>query len=209
MQVYFMRHGDTDWNSVKRLQGRTDIPLNEKGIALARRTAEAVHRSGIHFDYVYTSPLQRARKTAELMNAYSRAPLIPDERLTEFCFGEAEGLLFEEVNTNPRFAPIADYGLLRKAVETCEELGYPYKVGNVLSSDVFYSDHPQADKWMKMGVLAVEMEAAALYMNAARSGNKAMALFTVSDHILTGEVTTAEERQTTFTHMMDVAFSLV
>ena len=109
MQVYFMRHGDTDWNSVKRLQGRTDIPLNEKGIALARRTAEAVHRSGIHFDYVYTSPLQRARKTAELMNAYSRAPLIPDERLTEFCFGEAEGLLFEEVNTNPRFAPIADW----------------------------------------------------------------------------------------------------
>ncbi len=107
------------------------------------------------------------------------------------------------------FAPIADYGLLRKAVTTCEELGYPYKVGNVLSSDVFYSDNPQGDKWMKMGVLAVEMEAAALYMNAARSGNKAMALFTVSDHIVTGEVTTAEERQTTFTRMMDVALSLI
>ena len=107
------------------------------------------------------------------------------------------------------FAPIADYGLLRKAVATCEELGYPYKVGNVLSSDVFYSDNPQGDKWMKMGVLAVEMEAAALYMNAARSGNKAMALFTVSDHIVTGEVTTAEERQTTFTRMMDVALSLI
>ncbi|MBP3202789.1 MAG: purine-nucleoside phosphorylase [Bacteroidales bacterium] len=107
------------------------------------------------------------------------------------------------------FCPIADYGLLRKAVETCEALGYRYKVGNVLSSDVFYSDHPQADKWMKMGVLAVEMEAAALFMNAARSGNKAMALFTVSDHIVTGELTTAEERQTTFTRMMDVALSLI
>lgn len=107
------------------------------------------------------------------------------------------------------FCPIADYGLLQKAVNTCEELSYPYKVGNVLSSDTFYSDHPQADKWMKMGVLAVEMEAAALYMNAARSGNKAMALFTISDHIVTGEVTTAEERQTTFTRMMDVALSLV
>ena len=82
-------------------------------------------------------------------------------------------------------------------------------MGNVLSSDVFYSDNPQGDKWMKMGVLAVEMEAAALYMNAARSGNRAMALFTVSDHIVTGEVTTAEERQTTFTRMMDVALSLV
>ena len=107
------------------------------------------------------------------------------------------------------FAPIADFDLLRKAVDTCQELGSRYKVGNVLSSDVFYSDNPQGDKWMKMGVLAVEMEAAALYMNAARSGNRAMALFTVSDHILTGEVTTAEERQTTFTRMMDVALSLI
>ena len=107
------------------------------------------------------------------------------------------------------FAPIADFGLLRKAVESCEAFGYPYMVGNVLSSDVFYGDIPQGDKWMKMGVLAVEMEAAALYMNAARSGNKAMALFTVSDHILTGEVTSAEQRQTTFTRMMDVALSLL
>lgn len=107
------------------------------------------------------------------------------------------------------FCPIADFGLLQKAVATCEELGYHYMVGNVVSSDVFYSDNPQGDKWMKMGVLAVEMEAAALYMNAARAGKKAMALFTVSDHIVTGEVTTAEQRQTTFTHMMDVALSLV
>ena len=107
------------------------------------------------------------------------------------------------------FAPIADYGLLRNAVNACEAFGYNYKVGNVVSSDVFYSDIPQTDKWIKMGVLAVEMEAAALYMNAARSGNKAMAMFTISDHILTGEATTAEERQTTFTRMMDVALSLV
>ena len=107
------------------------------------------------------------------------------------------------------FAPIADYDLLTKAVNTCKELNYRYMVGNVLSSDTFYSDAPQTEKWMKMGVLAIEMEAAALYMNAVRSGNKAMALFTVSDHILTGEATTSEERQTTFTKMMDVALSLL
>ena len=107
------------------------------------------------------------------------------------------------------FAPIADYGLLTHAVQTCEELHYRYMVGNVVSSDVFYSDNPQNDKWMKMGALAVEMEAAALYMNAARAGKRAMALFTVSDHILTGEATTAEQRQNTFTRMMDVALSLV
>ncbi len=107
------------------------------------------------------------------------------------------------------FCPIADYGLLQKAVNSCESFGYDYMVGNVVSSDVFYSANPQTDKWMKMGVLAVEMEAAALYMNAAYTGNKALAMFTVSDHIITGEATTAEQRQNTFTHMMDVALSLV
>ena len=107
------------------------------------------------------------------------------------------------------FCPIADYDLLVKAVETCKTLGYPYKVGNVLSSDIFYHENAQADKWAQMGVLAVEMEASALYMNAARSGNKALALFTISDHIVTGEATSSEQRQSTFTHMMDVALSLV
>ena len=107
------------------------------------------------------------------------------------------------------FAPIADFALVRGAAEACERFGYNYKVGNVFSSDTFYSDNPQNDKWMKMGVLAVEMEIAALYMNAARAGKRALGICTISDHILTGEVTTAEERQTTFTHMMDVAFSLI
>ena len=107
------------------------------------------------------------------------------------------------------FAPIGDFQLLRKAADACDRMGYAYKVGNVLSSDVFYNENAHNDKWSAMGVLAVEMEIAALYMNAARSGNRALAICTVSDHIITGEVTTAEERQNTFTKMMDVAFSLL
>lgn len=107
------------------------------------------------------------------------------------------------------FAPTADFQLTRQAVNECERLGYPYKVGNVLSSDVFYSENPHSDKWINMGVLAVEMEIAALYMNAARTGNRALGICTISDHLITGEVTTAEERQNTFTRMMDVAFSLI
>ena len=107
------------------------------------------------------------------------------------------------------FAPIANFDLLRQAAETCDRLGYRYKVGNVLSTDLFYGENAHNDRWSAMGVLAVEMEIAALYMNAARSGNRALAICTVSDHILTGEATTAEERQTTFTKMMDVAFSLI
>ncbi len=107
------------------------------------------------------------------------------------------------------YAPIADFDLLRGAVEECERRGYNYKVGNLLSSDTFYTENAHNERWINMGVLAVEMEVAALYMNAARSGNRALAICTISDHILTGESSSAEERQTTFTHMMDVAFSLV
>ena len=107
------------------------------------------------------------------------------------------------------FAPIGDFGLLRKAADSCEQLKVPYMVGNVLSSDVFYRENSHPERWMAMGVLAVEMEVAALYFNSARSGNKALGILTISDHILTGEVTTAEQRQTTFTSMMEVALSLV
>ena len=107
------------------------------------------------------------------------------------------------------YAPIADFSLTRKAAETCDRLGYTYKVGNVLSSDTFYTEYAHNENWIKMGVLAVEMEIAALYMNAARSGNRALGICTISDHIITGESTTAEARQTTFTKMMDVAFSLL
>ena len=107
------------------------------------------------------------------------------------------------------FAPIADFDLLRQAADACDRLGYRYRVGNVLTSDTFYSENAHNDKWINMGVLAVEMEIAGLYMNAARAGKRALAICTVSDHIITGEVTTAEERQNNFTHMMDVAFSLI
>ena len=107
------------------------------------------------------------------------------------------------------FAPIGDFDLLRKAADSCEAKGLHYMVGNVVSSDLFYRENPNTQGWIKMGVLAVEMEVAALYMNAARSGNKALGILTISDHILTGEATTAEQRKTTFTNMMEVALSLV
>jgi len=110
------------------------------------------------------------------------------------------------------FAPIADYGVLRTAADIAADMGVPCHVGNLLSSDTFYNDesHLPADQqsaaaWGRMGVMAVEMEAAALYMNAARLGKRALAICTVSDHLLTGETTTAEERQISFTQMMELA----
>lgn len=107
------------------------------------------------------------------------------------------------------FAPIADFGLLRKAVEAAEAKNIPVAVGNILSSDTFYSDDETANgQWKKMQILCVEMEAAALYMNAARAGKKALCMLTISDHIYTGEALSAEDRQTTFHDMMEVALEL-
>ena len=104
------------------------------------------------------------------------------------------------------FAPIADYQLLKTAVAQADEVGARYHVGNVLSSDTFYDAQEDAnDYWIKMGVLCIEMETAALYMNAAKAAKRALGLFTVSDHILTHEALDAEARQNSFTQMMEVA----
>lgn len=104
------------------------------------------------------------------------------------------------------FSAIADYGMLECAVENAKKLGVKYHVGNILSSDTFYGDDPTAnEKWQKMGIMAIEMEAAGLYMNAARLGKRALAICTVSDNIVTGEATTADERQNSFTQMMELA----
>jgi len=107
------------------------------------------------------------------------------------------------------YAPIADFDLLSRAVDKCKEMGVDYQVGNVLSSDIFYDDNKEWHQWQKMGILALEMESAALYANAARAGKKALALFTVSDNLIETKAATAEQRQQAFTDMMEVAFSLI
>ena len=116
----------------------------------------------------------------------------------------------QQFNLGGTFAPIADYTLLSTAVEAARDHGVDMKVGNLLSSDNFYSADGwnRNDAWKRMGVLGVEMEAAGLYMNAAYAGKRALCICTVSDHILTGEETTSQERQTAFTTMMKVALDV-
>lgn len=107
------------------------------------------------------------------------------------------------------FAPTASWSLTKKAVDIAQSKGIPTRVGNILSSDIFYDDDPDTwRKWARMGVLAIEMEAAALYMNAARAGANALCILTVSDSLVSHEITTAEERQTSFTNMMEIALEL-
>lgn len=114
-----------------------------------------------------------------------------------------------QYNLPGTFCPIADFDLVRRAAEECEKAGVNYRVGNIFSSDMFYDDAASGMQWAKMGVLGVEMESAALYCNAARAGKKALCICTVSDSfIYPDENTTAEERQNSFTKMMEIALEL-
>lgn len=107
---------------------------------------------------------------------------------------------------NGSFAPICDYNLLITAVAEAEKLGAHYKIGNLYSSDVFYNaDSTVTEKWRSLGVLGVEMETAALYVNAAYAHKNALTICTVSDHVLTGESLSSSERESGFTEMMEIA----
>lgn len=103
------------------------------------------------------------------------------------------------------YAPTANFDLLKKAYDAGTEKGLNLKVGNVLTADMFYNDNAELEKWAKYQILAIEMETSALYTLAAKFNRKALSVLTVSDHILTGEETTSEERQTTFNEMIEVA----
>ena len=103
------------------------------------------------------------------------------------------------------YSAAASFPLLKKAVDSAEKNGFRYVVGNVLSSDVFYADTPRHEDWAKMGILAAEMESYALYCTAARAGVNALAIFSVSDSIVSGEEMSADDRRTAFTNMMKVA----
>jgi purine-nucleoside phosphorylase len=108
------------------------------------------------------------------------------------------------------FAPTADFGLLQKAHQFAAGRGMPVRAGNIVSSDSFYTDDPQAWKlWAGYGALAIEMETAELYTLAAKHGLKALSILTVSDNIVTGERTTAEERQASFKNMVEIALEIV
>ena len=193
------------FNNVRGMLGYT-------GTYQGKRVSVMGHGMGMPSIGIYTYELYHFYGVQTIIRVGSAGSIHPDLKLGDLvigmgaCTNSNYGAQFELPGT---FAPIADFNLLRSAAEACERFGYRYRVGNLMSSDTFYSDHPQNEKWAQMGVLAVEMEVAALYMNAARAGRKALAICTISDSILTGEATTAEERQTTFTHMMDVAFSII
>ncbi|MBQ9398758.1 MAG: purine-nucleoside phosphorylase [Bacteroidales bacterium] len=193
------------FNEVRGMLGYT-------GTYNGKRVSVMGHGMGIPSIGIYSYELYNFYGVKTIIRVGSAGSYHPDLHLGDLviaqgaCTDSNYGAQFGLPGT---FAPIADFDLLRKAASACEQRELHYMVGNILSSDVFYSDNPQSESWRKMGVLAVEMEAAALYMNAARSGNRALVICTISDHILTGEEMSADERRTTFTNMMEVALSII
>ncbi len=158
---------------------------------------------------IYSYELYNFYGVEAIMRIGSAGGLTPDVKIRDIVFGMGactNSSFADQYNLPGTFAPVADYGLLNIAVDNAEKLGAAYHVGNLLSSDTFYCDDDTVnERWAKMGVLAVEMEAAALYMTAARLGKKALALCTVSDNLATGEATSSQERETSFTQMMKIA----
>ncbi len=105
-------------------------------------------------------------------------------------------------------APIGDFGLMRSAAKEADRLGVPYHVGNIVTTDAFYRDVADYKALARMGVLATEMETAALYLNAMDLGKKALGIMTISDHVMTGESLDAIQRQNSFTQMMEIALAV-
>ncbi len=161
---------------------------------------------------IYSYELYHEYGVRTILRVGSAGAMQPQLHLRDLVLGQGactDSRFAAQYDLPGDFAPIADFSLLRRAAELAEERAMPFHVGNLISSDRFYNDDPTtADRWRKMGVLAVEMEAAALYMTAARCGGRALAICTVSDHLLTGEATTADERQSSFTQMIELALRL-
>ncbi len=194
------------YNSVRGMLGYT-------GTYKGKRVSVQGHGMGIPSIGIYTYELFNFYGVKRIIRTGSAGAFNPNLNLGDVVIGIGactDSNYGAQYGLPGTFAPTADFAMARAAVEKAEAMGIGYKVGNILSSDVFYGDDAEGWKaWQKMGVLAVEMEAAALYMNAARSGNEALCICTISDSLVTGEACSAEQRQTSFTNMMEIAFDII
>lgn len=164
---------------------------------------------------IYSYELYNFFGVENIMRIGSAGALDPDIKVRDIVIGmgaSTNSNFVKQYRLPGTFSAICSYDMLKNCVETAEEMNVRFKVGNLLSSDTFYADEEGVAKeqtanalWTKMGISAIEMEAAALYMNAARCNKNALAICTISDHIVTGEATSAEERQNSFTEMMQLA----
>ena len=195
-------------NDVRGVQGYT-------GFYNGKKVSVMASGMGMPSIGIYSYELYNFFNVKNIIRVGSAGSYNADVKLRDIVLAQAactDSNFVKQFGLPGDFSPIADFGLLTKAASVAESSGLTYHIGNILSSDRFYGDNAglpdwkqPVSLWSKMGVLAVEMEAAALYMNAARAGKRALAICTVSDSLITGEATTAEERQNPFTDMIRLA----
>ncbi len=187
-------------NDVRGVQGYT-------GEYRGRRVSVMASGMGIPSIGIYSYELYNYFGVKNIIRVGSAGAIREEVRLRDIviALGACTNSAFaEQFGLKGNFAPVASYKMVEQCVAAARETGIPFHVGSVYSSDVFY-DGGASLEYAKLGVLAVEMEAAGLYINAARAGGNALAVCTISDHLITGEATSAEERQTSFTGMIELA----
>ncbi len=192
------------FNNVRGVQGYTG---NYKG----KRVSVMASGMGQPSIGIYSYELYKFFEVENIIRVGSCGSFDPDLNLLDIVLAMGactNGNYAMQYNLPGTFAPIADFGMLRDAVDACEAKGVNYKVGNIFSSDTFYDDANSGMDWAKMGVLGVEMEAAALYCNAARLGKKALAICSVSDSFVKEGILTPEEREKGLTNMIEIALEI-
>lgn len=190
-------------NNVRGVQGHTGT---WKGVPVTVMASGM----GIPAIGIYSWELYNFYDVDNIIRIGSAGAMRDDLKLMDIVAGQGactDSNFAHQFELNGTFAPIADYTLLSNCVEAAKEKGIDIKVGNILSSDNFYSPSNCDDstKWRDMGVMAVEMEAAGLYMNAARAGKRALCICTISDHLYRSEALSSEERQLSLTQMIEIA----
>ncbi len=190
-------------NNVRGVQGHTG---KWKGVPVTVMASGM----GIPAIGIYSWELFNFYDVDNIIRVGSAGALRDDLQLMDIVAGQAactNSNYLEQFNTGGTYAPIADFTLLSKSVEAAKERGIDMKVGNILSNDNFYSADgwDKNDQWKRMGVMAIEMEAAGLYANAAYAGKRALCLCTISDHIYRSEALSPEDRQLSFSQMIEIA----
>lgn len=193
------------YNDVRGMMGFT-------GTYKGKRVSVQGHGMGIPSIAIYTWELFNFYDVKNIIRVGTCGTFNPDAELGSILMAQGactDSNYGSQFNLPGTFAPIADFGLLRRAVECAEAKGLRYEVGNVLSSDVFYDVSGRQSEWAKYGVIGVEMEASALYMNAAASGKNALAILSVTDNIATDCHLSADQRQLGLCNMIELALDMI
>lgn len=206
---YIAEHYLTDveqYNSVRNMFGYT-------GLYKGQRVSVQGSGMGIPSMMIYANELYTEFGVEKIIRIGSAGSIQPDVNVRDIVLAQGattdSSIITNIFQGQVNFAPLASFNLLDKAYHLAKERGATVHVGNILSSDRFYNAELNKQKLQEYGVLAIEMEAAGLYALAAQHKKQALAIVTISDHILTGEETTAEEREKTFNEMMEIALETV